>query len=207
MPEHDVFKINIYNHKEIVKKYAQALLGICSGLIADNDLNEKELYFLRHWLEEHCEYLNDWPFNLLMRKIYTILEDGVITQEELDHFKQVLSDLVGGSLEEVGTTSVNSTTLPLNHDALIIIPNHSFCFTGQFIHGTRKACHASIERLGGIASDGINSKLNYLVIGSVGSHAWVNTSYGRKIEKAVELQEKGQALYIISEEQWVESLN
>lgn len=44
------------------------------------------------------------------------------------------------------------------------------------------------------------------MIGYVGSRDWIHSSYGRKIEKAMEITRKGGNLAIVSEEWWVHSL-
>ena len=49
-------------------------------------------------------------------------------------------------------------------------------------------------------------KTDYLVIGEFCKHDWVYTTFGRSIERAVDLQEQGKALKIISERHWVDSL-
>lgn len=57
-----------------------------------------------------------------------------------------------------------------------------------------------------MAVDGITSKLEYLVVGSLIEPSWAHTSYGRKIEKAIDYIAKGHGISIISEHQWVEAL-
>jgi len=46
---------------------------------------------------------------------------------------------------------------------------------------------------------------DYLVIGEIGSSNWVHSSFGRKIEKAMELKEKGR-ISIVSEKHMQEFL-
>jgi NAD-dependent DNA ligase len=198
----EILTVDGYNNRDIKKKSMQSLLGICRGLIVDNHLSEKEFHFLRHWILEHDYILSDWPGILLQRKINAILEDGRITTEELEHFKGVLCDLVGESFQASGSSKAAPTSLPINTDAEIQFSGKSFCFTGQFIYGTRKACHEAVEKFGGLAFDNVKKDLDYLVIGIVASDSWVNTSYGRKILKAVEQQDKGLKTLIVNEEMW-----
>ena len=49
-------------------------------------------------------------------------------------------------------------------------------------------------------------KTDYLVIGSYATDSWAHSSWGRKIEKAVEMTNKGHPVKIISEEHWSKSL-
>lgn len=56
------------------------------------------------------------------------------------------------------------------------------------------------QRGGAIAS--VSKKLDYLVIGEIGSRDWIHSTHGRKIEKAVELRNGGARLAIVSERHW-----
>lgn len=56
------------------------------------------------------------------------------------------------------------------------------------------------------AASSVSKKVNFLVIGEIGSQAWRHSSCGRKIEAAVELREAGVPLRIISEPHWRDAL-
>lgn len=196
-------KATYFNREEIEKKALQTLLGICSGILADNEFTEAEFNFLRHWLLEHQQVLTEWPATFLIKKVNHVLEDGIVTADELDYLRGILMDMIGGNLQQVGTTKNVPTSLPVNKDAIILFPGKSFCFTGKFLYGTRKYCQERVLQLGGAAFDNVRKDLDYLVIGNIGSDAWVNTSYGRKIQQAIDFQEKGMPTLIINEEMWL----
>ena len=59
---------------------------------------------------------------------------------------------------------------------------------------------------GGNALPGVRLDLDYLVIGTVANAEWANTSYGRKIEKAIEYKGRGRKITIVSEKNWIECL-
>jgi NAD-dependent DNA ligase len=66
---------------------------------------------------------------------------------------------------------------------------------------------AAIERRGGAVAENVSGRLRYLVVGSAGSTEWKYGTFGTKIEKAMLIkEEKGAALFIISEDQLVTSL-
>lgn len=199
--------IDIYNAKDIDKKVLQILAGICAGIVADNKLSKEEFDFLRLWIEQNAEYLEEWPGSLIRRKIDSIIEDGVITEVELNHFRDVLKEMLGFDFYETGSVDGSSTSLPVDKEAAISFPGKTFCYTGQFIYGTRNLCHDATTSRGGEPFDNVKKGLDYLVIGGLASKSWVNTSYGRKIQKAIDLQEKGQAIFIIDEQMWCEALN
>jgi len=83
----------------------------------------------------------------------------------------------------------------------IVVEGKNLCFTGTFSYGNRKDCQAAVVQRGGLATS-INFKLNYLVIGSYATDSWVQSSWGRKIEKAIHLSQKGANILIVSEAHW-----
>ena len=60
--------------------------------------------------------------------------------------------------------------------------------------------------MGGHVTDMPSSDTDYLVIGELCSPEWVHTTFGRSIERAIELREGGANIAIISEEHWVDAL-
>ena len=76
----------------------------------------------------------------------------------------------------------------------------SFCFTGKFDFGPRKACEALVEEKGSIAAKSVSGSLDFLVIGTQGSPAWKRGSYGSKIEKAIVLRREQGKPAIVSED-------
>ncbi len=53
---------------------------------------------------------------------------------------------------------------------------------------------------------GFAKKTDFVVIGIYATDNWITSSYERKIEKAVELQNDGCAIAIVSEEYWLRYL-
>jgi hypothetical protein len=48
--------------------------------------------------------------------------------------------------------------------------------------------------------------VNFLVVGNLGSEDWIHSSFGRKIERAVELRRECPTLAIINEDHWARAL-
>jgi hypothetical protein len=48
----------------------------------------------------------------------------------------------------------------------------------------------------------ITKDLNYLVIGEVGSRDWIHSTHGRKIEKAIDYNDRGCRIAIVTEQHW-----
>ncbi len=187
-------------------KAAQVLIGICAGIAADGVLHEREVHFLATWLAENPEVTGEWPGSELGRRVREILADGIITDGERTDLLETLQQLSGNYFADTGATQPEGPALPVDDDPCIIFGNRSFCFTGRFLYGTRAACERAILRLGGMAVDSVSRRLDYLVIGTMIEPQWINTTYGRKIEKAVGCQQAGAELAIVSERQWTAAL-
>jgi len=60
--------------------------------------------------------------------------------------------------------------------------------------------------MGGVIDQSPTRETNYLVIGELSSPEWVHATFGRSIERAIELRDQGHGIQIVSEECWVNSL-
>jgi len=160
--------------------------------------------YLQKWLVSNQAASSNPVVNTILQRIDEMLIDNSLDTEESLELFETLNQLAGGTFE-LGEV-LKSTSLPLTSPKPdIIIPNNSFCFTGTFAFGNRKTCEtAIIERQG--TTGNLNAKLNYLVIGIYATDSWAQSSWGRKIEKAVSLNAKNAEIKIISEVDWVESV-
>jgi NAD-dependent DNA ligase len=200
------FAVQAATDQRLLKRSCESLLGICSGMLCDGQLTDQEIRFLDLWLSDNSDIANSWPGEVLVARVKNVLQDGIITDEERTDLTKTLADLIGGSLEETGATSGLATRLPLDDIGSIEIPGRKFCFTGTFLYGTRPACEKAVTQRGGLVAASVRLDLNYLVIGTMATRSWANTSHGRKIEKAVEYKQDGSPIFIVSEEQWVRHL-
>ncbi len=194
------------SYSRMLSRSCETLLGICAGLMADRKLNADEVLFLDQWLMENDAIANVWPGEVLAAKVRAVMADGEITTEELDHLSGVLSDLLGGTMRETGAAGGLSSKLPLDDVNEITISGSSFCFTGDFIFGTRDKCTRATEERGGEVLKNVRMDLDYLVIGTMVSSEWKHSSYGTKILKAVEYRDRGQSIRIIGENAWTKHL-
>lgn len=189
-------------HRNLIKS-TEALLGICRGLIADNHLSEQEIVFLDTWLRDNQEITKSWPGDVIARRVQAILADGVVTSEEAEDLKETLSRVTGTELE-YGIVGGMSTSFPVEPVHSIIFDGKTFCFTGKFIYGSRAKCELATTALGAFCTANVSRQVDYVVIGALASRDWVNTSFGRKIERAVQLKQSGHQIAIISEENWTQ---
>ena len=186
----------------LLKRGSESLIGIASGLIADGELNTREIQFLSTWLSENQELKSTWPGEVIYKRVREVLADGIVSFEEKKYLQKTLTDLVGGSFAEHGAIPSEPIFLPLDQAAIVQIPSLSFCFTGNFIFGTRSACEGAVVRRGGRIAN-VNKRLNFLVIGELSSRDWKYSSFGGKIESLMNLKNKGASTLIVSEAQWI----
>ena len=162
--------------------------------MADRHLNDDEIRFLTLWLAEHAELANTWPAEIIVERVRAIHADRTVGEEDRAHLEQTLREILGGTIEQTGAADGLSTKLPLDRVEKIVFRDKSFCCTGQFIFGTRTACEKAIVDRGGSVCDAVRADLSYLVIGIMATHDWAHSTFGRKIEKAVEYRNKGRAI-------------
>ncbi|MCG3717961.1 BRCT domain-containing protein [Aliarcobacter butzleri] len=198
-----------YRVNEIRDRNIDEIIGISRGLLADGVINESEAKFLLSWIESHFNYedLNNYPLNTIYDRLKEVLKDNVLDEEEAKEIKELLESFTGGTpiIKQVKSMS---STLPLcNPLPDVIIKEKTFCFTGAFTIGTRTQCEIIIKSLGGNTKKEPSGQVDYLVIGILGSADWIHSSYGRKIEKAVDLRDKKESgIKIITEEHFIKFL-
>ena len=137
-----------FNRKDIQDRQIDTFIGLCKGIVADGDVNQKEAEFLLNWLYQNRQASDNPVVVNLLNKINSMLDDGVLDNEESLELLDILRKVSGESpvIGEVAKT----TSLPLN-DPLpqIFFEGMSFLFTGTCVFGSRRQCQAEIEKLGG----------------------------------------------------------
>lgn len=195
--------LNIHANR-IIKRDIDQLLGICEFALQDGHIDQSEAESILCWLNNHEMCLDTWPANILFDRLSRVLQDDFLDSDEE---KEILSLVMSISSPRDQSGLVVPSSLPLDKPAPVIVFNkRTFCFTGVFEFGRRADCQIAIEARGGIFSPSVNKKLNYLIVGNVGSEMWRHTSFGAKIAKAVECRESGLPLSIVSEQDWVAQL-
>jgi NAD-dependent DNA ligase len=65
--------------------------------------------------------------------------------------------------------------------------------------GNRDVLKERITQLGGIPTDSVSKKTDYLIVGDNGNPAWAFSCYGRKVEKALQMRKEGHTIVMIHE--------
>lgn len=188
-------------------KASQVLTGIVTGIVADGQLHDMEIQILSGWLTAHEEVTQHWPGNAIAKLVRQVMEDGVITEEERTHLVGELQAMVGNDFAETGSVSDEVIQLPFDDAAPRLISGSRVCLTGTFVYGTRNACERLAIQAGLEPSSSVSKKVHALIVGTHVSPDWVNTSYGTKIIRAMELREEGHPILIVRERDWIDNLS
>lgn len=193
-----------FNLTRRIDRSVHELLGVTKGIVADGRVSTDEVELLRAWMTSNPEAASAWPGNVLADRIARIYADGHADEDEREELRHLLEDLVGGRTEDTGNPA---TRLPLDDPPPALRFNGAvYVFTGRFFSGTRQWCQNAVESRGGATSNSVTRQTNYLVVGAVGSRDWKHTSFGRKIQKAVEVRSDGRPLAIVAEDHWTTCL-
>jgi len=143
--------------------------------------------------------------DVLHARVREVLADGIVTEDERAYLLKTLDLLVGGHLDRLAETpKVNQLALD-SLDRLSILDS-LFCLTGDFVFAPREKCEEAIIARGGRVHPSVTKKINYLVVGGLGSEEWKHGSYGTKITKAIDYKRKGCPIFIVHEDVWATAL-
>ncbi|KPU83715.1 NAD-dependent DNA ligase [Marinosulfonomonas sp. PRT-SC04] len=189
-----------FHGKEIADRQTTQLIGMAQGMIADGKLVDAEIHFLHKWLVANESVRSNPLISILIARIDEILADGIIDEDERESLRETMTSLTAADFE-LGEIA-KSTDLPVCDPAPEIhFDNTRFCFTGTFTFGKRKDCEGAVAELGANAGS-LTKKTDFLVIGEYATASWKQEAFGRKIEKAVEMRENGDPIFIITEAHW-----
>ncbi|MCB2218034.1 MAG: BRCT domain-containing protein [Desulfobulbaceae bacterium] len=192
-----------YNHKRLNDRSIDELIGISKGIIADNIVNIEEAQFLVEWMSSNKNHFLNPVAAILYERIKDMLSDDKLDEDEKDELFSVLKMFAGDKTESRSTNL--STSLPIDIPAPFVnFDGTSFCLTGKFAYGPRNVVVDAIENLGGFFHSSVRHDTNYLVIGFFASRSWAHSSYGRKIEEAIENKRCGSSISIITEDHWAD---
>lgn len=195
-----------FNQMRRAERDLAEMLGLAKGVLSDGVVTRDEALALLNWSEDHLDVVSVWPGRVLHQRLRRIFSDGKVTDDERKDLAELLTLLVGGDAGMIGGETT-STELPLDDPRpLIEIPDRVFVLTGRFALGPRPACEEELRRIGGWPERSVTKRVDYVVIGTFGSRDWAQTSFGRKIEKAVHYREKYGHPAIISEDHWAAEL-
>ncbi len=180
--------VDSINHSKIYNETTlslQILQGIINGISCDEKIVLEEMQSLKIWLEKNDYLSGVYPYDKVTIIVNRVLEDGIITESEKQELAETFKELMN-------PTSNNNGGLELK--------DKTFCLSGEFKNGSKSEIKEKLEKQGATEKSGVSSKVDYLFVGGLGSDAWKYGNVGGKIAKAQELQEQGNQIKIVSEE-------
>ncbi len=183
-----------------------SLLQLSRTLLCDKYLSQDEIGQLGSWVNDHPEVLQEWPGNVIAQRVMELRAKGLITEEERSGLQVILEKAIG-IRPDTALAMTLATRLPVDEPAPNVqFRGRFFCFTGNFVYGTRAKCEQSVLSLGGACHMHPTGETHYLVIGTIANQRWAHENFGRKIEAGVSLRQSGHGIRIIAEEHWVSCL-
>lgn len=196
--------LNQLGDDRISARQIDELVGLARGVAADGDINHAEVEFLQKWLAANIAVSQQPLIRTLYQRINEVLADGVLDAEEKTSLLETLNSFSSRDFE-LGEV-LKSSTLPLCDPApTLAFVGRSYCFTGTFIYGQRKACERAVAERGGLSGP-LSRKTEVLVIGAYATESWKHSTFGNKILQASEWRDEGRPIAIVSEQHWTQHL-
>jgi NAD-dependent DNA ligase len=191
-----------YANARLIDRDTDEFIGICKGIIFDGLVSEDEAINLLAWLNTHPAVANAWPGEPVFRLLKAALSENTLSSEAESELLTLLTSITGNP-EVITQGGQASTLLPFDNPMPdLFFENAVFVLTGTFKIGNRASVEALVTSLGAeVVKKNVRKDTNFLVIADIGSKAWIHSTHGRKIERAVELRDNHQSgLAIVSEE-------
>ncbi|MBJ7536974.1 BRCT domain-containing protein [Marinomonas transparens] len=186
-----------------VDDYVNEFLGLISGVVADDQINEKEFAYIVEWINNHADVMEEVAVKNVIANVIDFSKRDHVTQDDEDALLLCLKQTAGIRFLETGSADAHPMdNIADNIDSM----DHTgarICFTGVFNTGSRKEVEAIANNLGAITRKDPSKSIDYVIIGTQVAPDWKHTSFGRKIQKAVELREGGHPLIILTEKMWL----
>ena len=171
----------------------QILDGILKGIVSDGTVTDKECESLRAWLYDNTYLMGHFPFDKLMSTLDEVLSDGIITEDESKYVYNVIASILN-PIEEI-KAQVNTIT------------DKNICLTGTFRFGQKSDVEKYIVTHGGKINSSVTKKTEILIVGDLECISYSNGTYGSKIKKAMEYNQKGCNIQIVKESDFFSTLN
>ena len=163
----------------------QILDGIMKGITADGKISEEECKCLRQWLYDNIYLSGHFPFDKMLKTVEEVLMDSKVTEEESDYLSSIISEL----LDPIDALKAQINTVDGKH----------VCLSGYFAYGQKGDVEKYIMERKGLIDSSIKKSTDILLIGDCECQSYSNGTYGTKVKKAIEYNEKGCNIQIIKE--------
>ena len=186
-----------FSLQEVIKRYmdiaasspvtlaTQILNGIMEGIVIDGEISTEESENLRRWLYDNIYLSGHYPFDKVIAILEEVLSDSVVTAEESAY----ITETIEGILNPVESLKAQVNSVDGKH----------VCLSGNFAYGSKADVEAYIVQHGGMIDSSVKKSTDILLIGACECQAYSNGTYGTKVKKAIEYNQKGCNIYIVKE--------
>lgn len=196
---------NRMNRPRLEARQVDELIGLAKGMASDGVLADKEIDYLVRWLVANREITSDPLVAGLYLQVQSMLSDGILTDEERSDLLSILADF-GSRPMEMGEPML-STAIPFTDPKPPLgFAGWRYCFTGTFTFGTRELCESAVLAKGAVAGS-LTKATDVLIVGHYATESWLHSSYGLKIIKAKQMQDRGHHISIVPEAHWATHLS
>jgi hypothetical protein len=195
-----------YYAERVNDRLVAELLGVCKGIICDGLVNDSEAIALRQWIASHPDVAMGFPGKQLYERLAAMFEDGEVDVDERIELEDLLRELSGEDDTQHGDLN-RAMSYCFDHPTpTLLFDGWEYCLTGRFAYGTRERCERAITDRGGRTVQAPRAATHVVVVGTYGSEAWVQSTYGGKILTAMDIKKAGRPIRIVPESHWVWSL-
>lgn len=185
---------------DYITRGIQQLHGILDGIALDEIINVRELTYLSNWMDENSYLVNQYPYDEVMDLLSRIVADGVVEEAELvelmcfcELFKQNRLSDDRHTKSIVEHLSVNVFEPVTNFE----VDGKKICVTGASNLYKREEIKAIITNKGGRVVGAMSGSVDYLIVCEERNSCWAYSMYGRKVEEAIKLKQKGAKVNIL----------
>lgn len=177
----------------------QRLEGFLKGITLDKQLNDLELFKLDQLLESMPFLAGIFPYDELYTIITHILQDGIVTTEELNYLYSFIEMFNGADKSNELITEFFLEKNIYHIDPKIEFTGKNFTITGVSKKYKRSEIQSKISEKGGFNKGKISGITDYLIVCADKNIQWAFTAYGRKIQDALNFRKNGAPIVIVHE--------
>lgn len=201
--------LKLFKSTDFYKKHTadlQYLHGLLAGLVCDSDLILDELVCLNTWLKDHDHLEEDILYQEIFNVLRPLRTKKTLTFAEINSIFKLITRYVDPNNHGQLKKCVDNMDNPDFYKGQLKLEEAVYCFTGASTRFKKSEWKSLVENNGAKFVDDMTLSVDYLVICNKGNSAWAHVSYGRKFEQAKKWQKEGNTIKIITEDDFVKSI-
>ncbi len=192
-----------YEREAKKRRVAAEFQEIAASVIYDGIVTDEEIQMLQEWITKNSGDMGLKPVSDLTSLLQDIMADNVITLDERKRLFSFLESLTANEGVQAEFEKIFTST------PQIVFQGKVFMFTGEPKSGSREKLTAAIRQHGGVvdSSTEFTTRVDYLIVGDLGSEAMKMKLYGVKVDRALRLRKEGKSqVQILRERDFVEAI-